>query len=270
MPLFSIVIPTHDRPDFLAEALASVQAQRCTDFECIVVDDCSTTPAVIPGDDRFRVIRRAVNGGPAAAVNAGLAEARGDYVIRLDDDDLFTPERLDIASAGIARAPIALCWARYLDEAPSPQTVLEGDVSGRILDRVTPHMGSAAVARELFLPLDESYLGSEDVEWWLRISAHAPVATVERFGYLIRRHSGPRVLHGVAARAAGSRRMLEEHADYFAAHPRAAALRWKRIGLNELQLGNRSAARRAFLESMRARPELRTMKHLARSWLPSA
>ena len=230
-----------------------------------MVDDCSAPPASVPDDVRFRVLSRESNGGPAAAVNTGLDAAEGEYVIRLDDDDLFTPDRLEIAQRGLMRAPIALCWAQYLGAAPKPQPILDGDVSGTILDRVTPHMGSAAVKRDLFLPLDESYLGSEDVEWWLRPAGLAPVATVARLGYLIRRHSELRGVHGTAARAAGSRRLLEQNEDYFRRHPRAAALRWKRIGLNELELGDRRAAREAFLRSFRARPSLRTIKHLSRT-----
>jgi glycosyltransferase involved in cell wall biosynthesis len=198
-------------------------------------------------------------------VNTGLSEARGDYVIRMDDDDLFTSDRLDIAQEGLARAPVGLCWARFIDEEPSAKRVLEGDVGKSILDNTTPHMGAVAVVRDLFPPLDEDYLGTEDVEWWLRVAQLAPVFTVPRFGYLIRRHSEPRIRHGLGARASGSRRLLEENAPYFRHHPKAAAFRWKRIGLMELELGNRSQARVAFIRSLRLRPQLGTAKHLIRA-----
>ena len=267
-PTFSILIPTHNRPALLAEATGSVRQQRFADFECIIVDDGSSIPAQVPSDDRFRIVRRDDAGGPAAAVNAGLREARGRFVLRLDDDDLLAPDRLDIALEGLQRAPIALCWARYLDAAPTAQRNYEGLVGDTILDHVTPHMGAAAVRRNLFAPLDESYAASEDVEWWLRMAQQVPVTTVSRFGYFIRRHDEVRGRHGVQARADGSRRMLHEHEDYFEAHPKAAALRWKRIGLNEMELANRPAARAAFGRSLRARPSLRTVKHLLRASVP--
>src|SRR3954469_10198559 len=96
-PTFTVVVPTYDRSELLADALASVLVQSIDDYECIVVDDCSPQPVLVPDDPRFRVVRTALNGGPAAAVNAGLRAATGTYVIRLDDDDLFAKDRLELA-----------------------------------------------------------------------------------------------------------------------------------------------------------------------------
>src|SRR4051794_4260647 len=205
-PTFTVVVPTYDRPDLLAEALASVLAQSIEDFECIVVDDCSPRPVVVPDDPRFRVVRTGSNGGPAAAVNVGLRAATGTYVIRLDDDDVLAEDRLELALAGLTRAPIALCGAFTVGSDETSARRLEGDVHDTILDEITPHMGTVAMRRDLYPALDESFLGAEDVEWWLRASRRAPVTTVPRAGYGIRRHSGARVLHGTDARIQGSNR----------------------------------------------------------------
>ena len=77
-PLYSIVIPTHNRPDFLVRAIGSALAQTLPDVEVIVVDDGSQPPAVAPTDHRVRLIRLDENRGNAAARNAGLATARGN------------------------------------------------------------------------------------------------------------------------------------------------------------------------------------------------
>ena len=91
--LFSVVIPTFDRADFLPRTLASVWAQSCRDFEVVVVDDGSTdgTRAYLASlGDRVRVIHQ-LQQGPGAARNAGVAVASGDYIAFLDSDDLWFP-----------------------------------------------------------------------------------------------------------------------------------------------------------------------------------
>ncbi|MBI4259617.1 MAG: glycosyltransferase family 2 protein, partial [Actinobacteria bacterium] len=102
-PLFSVIVPTHGRPAYLAEALASVAAQTIEDWEAVVVDDASPEPVEVPDDPRFRLVRRDENGGPGAARNSGLAAATGRYIAFLDDDDLFTPDRLEVALEGLQR-----------------------------------------------------------------------------------------------------------------------------------------------------------------------
>ena len=97
-PLFSVIIPVHNRARVLKNALASVLAQTCQDFEIVVIDDGST-------DDPKRVVdsiadarirfRRQDNRGAGAARNAGIDGAQGRYVAFLDSDDVFLPHHLE-------------------------------------------------------------------------------------------------------------------------------------------------------------------------------
>jgi glycosyltransferase involved in cell wall biosynthesis len=265
-PEFTVIVPTHRRAGFLDDALASVRAQTIEDFECIVVDDASPEPPVVPDDPRFRVARREVNGGPAAARNTGLQEARGRFVAFLDDDDVFTPVRLALGRRGLAAAPVTICWRQGLGEPPVGNRVLEGDVSDIILDRATPHLGQVTIDRAVVPRFDERFIAAQDVEWWLRTAAVARVSTVPEVGYLYRAHDGPRTRNGTAERVRCSLQMLELHARYFALHPRAAAFRWKRIGLMAAQTGDHRLARRAYLLSLRLHPEAATLWHLARTF----
>src|SRR5437588_9672841 len=108
-PAFTVIVPTYGRPQFLSEAVRSVLDQTVSDLECLVVDDASPEPVIVEGDGRVRIIRRASNGGPPAARNTGIRNARGRYVAFLDDDDLFTTDRLELAVRGLDEAPVALC-----------------------------------------------------------------------------------------------------------------------------------------------------------------
>lgn len=268
-PLFTVVIPTRDRPEMVSDAVRSVLAQTVTDFECLVVDDGGTVPPPDIDDARVRVITRATSGGPAAARNSGAATARGRYLTFLDDDDEWGADRLALALDGLVHAPVALCWARFDDEDEEEVRGRElcGDVSAVILDDITPHLGATAIETGAFQPFDERYLACEDVEWWLRTSRTLAVHTVPAVGVVLRRHSGTRHGSGAAARIQWSQQLLAEEADYFASHRRARAFRHLRIGLTAMSISDHRLARRHLRRAMCAEPSVRTAAHLARSSL---
>jgi glycosyltransferase involved in cell wall biosynthesis len=260
-PLFSVIVPTYERPQLLAEAIQSVLAQTVTDFECIVVDDASRVAVTVPKDRRVRLARRAQNGGPSLARNTGLALARGRYVAFLDDDDLYTPERLEIAAQGLERAPIAICWTRAPGGGPRGR-MLAGDVHDSILDATTPHLGATAVIRAHAQPFDETMDALEDVEWWLRMSEDLHVWTVPRGGYVHRPPEDGHSQDELTTRIRCSIELLDREQSYFRSHPRATAFRWLRIGLMARAAGDGRLARSAFWRSMRAHPSTRSLWHL--------
>lgn len=99
--LVSIIVPAYKAGAFIEATIASVQAQTWPHWEMLIADDCS------PDDTRERVARQAAldprvrlialerNGGPAAARNAALAQARGRWIAFLDSDDLWLPAKLE-------------------------------------------------------------------------------------------------------------------------------------------------------------------------------
>jgi glycosyltransferase involved in cell wall biosynthesis len=263
-PLFSVIVPTYDRPELLAEAVASVLDQTIGDLECIVVDDGGTLAPQLPADPRIRVIRRATSGGAAAARNAGLDGARGRYVAFLDDDDVYMANRLELSVDALGRAPVAICHRN------GGQRDLDGDVTDTILDHLVPHLGQVSLVRTLTPRFDERFRGSEDVEWWLRIAGTLAVTTVPHVGYLYRSHAGPRHANGLRARIEGSLLLLRVHSSYFATHRRARSFQWRQIGLAHLRLGESGPARAAFARSLVAKPQSRTAWHLLRSLASSA
>ena len=97
-PAVSVVTAAYNGAAWLPETLDSLARQRFTDWEAIVVDDCSTDEtrdlvAAWP-DPRVRLLPLERNGGPVRARNAGVAVARGRYIAGLDQDDLCRPDRL--------------------------------------------------------------------------------------------------------------------------------------------------------------------------------
>jgi succinoglycan biosynthesis protein ExoO len=100
MPVVSVIVPCYNAAQFLASTLASIECQSFTDWECILIDDCSTdnTADLLRDfarmDSRFIPIFLDKNGGASAARNAGFAAARGIYITLLDADDSYAFDRL--------------------------------------------------------------------------------------------------------------------------------------------------------------------------------
>lgn len=92
MPLFSVVIATHNRAGYIRTTLESVRRQEFTDYEVIVVDDGSTdgTLEVLRDFPWVKVLPRE-NAGPGAARNFGVRASAGEYIAFLDSDDVWFP-----------------------------------------------------------------------------------------------------------------------------------------------------------------------------------
>jgi hypothetical protein len=121
-PFFSILLPVHNARPHLAQSLRDLQAQTFRDFEIIAVDDGSTDGSgdVLErcDDPRLRVIHFPRNRGLVAALNAGLAEARGIWIARQDADDRCRRDRLACQRGLILGNPGAVLFysrARLID-----------------------------------------------------------------------------------------------------------------------------------------------------------
>ena len=131
-PRVSVVTPVWNAAETLEEAVASVRAQTCDDWEMLLIDDGSADGSrglaqnLAASDSRIKVLSWDNNRGPAAARNAGIRAARGRYLSFLDADDLWRPEKLAHQIG-------------YMEETSAPFTfaALERiDVSGRVLGRI--------------------------------------------------------------------------------------------------------------------------------------
>ncbi len=103
-PRFSLVTPVYDPPaDVLRATIDSVRIQTFTDWQLILVDDCSPSSHVRPilreaaaADSRIIVVERSTNGGIVAASNDGLDRATGEFVALLDHDDTIERRALEV------------------------------------------------------------------------------------------------------------------------------------------------------------------------------
>lgn len=98
--LVSIITPTYNCGKFIEETIKSVQDQTYTDWEMIIVDDCSTdntkkvVEAIAATESRIRYYCLDINSGAAVARTEAMKLAKGNYMAFLDSDDLWTADKL--------------------------------------------------------------------------------------------------------------------------------------------------------------------------------
>jgi|GEM_PF-853257 len=129
-PLVSVIIPTHNRVDYLQKCIQSILAQTYGHFELLVIDDASTddTEEAVRnfGDARIKYKKVERSGNLPHLRNLGLKMAKGDLVASMDNDDLWMVDKLKIQISTLQKFPEArftICNAVYTEEG----RILHGD-----------------------------------------------------------------------------------------------------------------------------------------------
>jgi glycosyltransferase involved in cell wall biosynthesis len=206
MTVVSVVIATRNRRTLLAETIATVQEQMFDDWELIVVDDASTDDTTryldTLGDHRIVVLRQETHGERSAARNAGLAEARGEFVMFLDDDDLLRPDALANLVRALRAQPGALAAAgacRILQRnGDSVKVYRPAREHTRVIWRELlfgwwsnsgQNLYRTATIREIG-GFDPALVSCEDRRLWLAVASRGPVSLVPAVVMEYRQHDG--------------------------------------------------------------------------------
>lgn len=181
----SVVIPTADRAALVSRAIKSVLAQDYTDFELIIVDDCSNdnTKEIIGifCDRRIVYIKHACKRGANAARNTGIKAAKGKYVAFLDDDDEWCPTKLSkqVKKANESSDNIGVIYTGFIkiDNQTVRRIVLplyKGNIFDKLLTgNYVNTTSTVLVKRGVFDKVglfDEELLSLQDWDMWLRIA----------------------------------------------------------------------------------------------------
>lgn len=136
-PRVTVLLAVYNGGAYLREAVDSVLSQTYRDFELVIVDDGSTDGSIeaLPADPRIHVLHNERNIGQIPSLNRGLEKAMGEYVARLDHDDICLPRRLERQVELLAALPEVALAATWVD-------IVETD--GRLWARARPVIDSFA------------------------------------------------------------------------------------------------------------------------------
>ena len=118
-PMVSVIMPAYNAEMYIEEAISSVMEQTLTDWELLVIDDCSTDHTYDKAlsmsifDERVRIIRNEKNLGVSRTRNHGLDIARGQYIAFIDSDDLWHQEKLQRQIKKMNDLNAEICYSSY-------------------------------------------------------------------------------------------------------------------------------------------------------------
>lgn len=264
-PLVSVIIATRDRASHFPAAVAGALAQTHRDLEVIVVDDASEdeTPRLLAGlrgeDERLRTVRLEQPGGAPRARNAGARRARGSVLAFLDDDCVWSTDKLERQLSALS-AERGVVYCRQAVQDTDGRWIVEGQAGAAEhgLDALlrTNYIGTnmLLIRRDLFEAVDgfdESLPRLQDWDLVLRLARYT------RFAYIpdvlvrgVMVEGGISLTPGPLPRAA--ERMIERHTPHLT-RSQLAALHY---GLGKFLLadGHAAPARAFFRRAVRLDP----------------
>ncbi|MDQ0250387.1 glycosyltransferase involved in cell wall biosynthesis [Sphingomonas kyeonggiensis] len=225
-PTVSVIMPAYNGAAWIGATIDSVLAQDFTDWEMVIVDDCSTddTRALLATltDPRITVLHAEMNGGPVVARNIGFAAARGRYIAGLDQDDLCKPGRFAAQVAYLEANPgsvLVATAAELLENGhatpwPGDRPLTPATIDWLILTQ-NPLVWSTvmfrAEAARLLDPFERPQVRyAEDFDLYHRLSRFGRIARLDEAHLLYRCHPGGASKKFAETMAASAARVLSE------------------------------------------------------------
>lgn len=202
MPRASVILPVYNNAAFVLEAIHSILAQTYTDFELIVIDDGSTDGSTFLisqiSDPRVIKIFHNTNRGLIASLNEGLKKANGEYIVRMDSDDISTPDRLAVQIAFMDQNPlIDVCGAAFTSSNggsikvnPASHDEIKTWLLFHCCICHPAIIMRNSMIRRLGIQYDSNYPHAEDYELWNRLAFQVQMANLPINVLYYRQHNG--------------------------------------------------------------------------------
>jgi glycosyltransferase involved in cell wall biosynthesis len=191
----AVLLPVYNAGRFLPQAIESILQQHCSEFEFLIIDDCSTdgSAAVIrsyaAADTRIRAIFHERNSGLSSTLNEGLAAVNADLVIRMDQDDAALPNRVGTQVRFMRTRPkvaVAGTFVYHMGRTLAHDRLVTLPVEHEDIVRALPlanciYHPSVILRRDAILEAGgyrAEYRNSEDYDLWLRISKQHELANI--------------------------------------------------------------------------------------------
>lgn len=267
--LVSVIIPTHNRVEFLKRSLASVLRQTYGELEIIIVDDASMdgTQQYITtiSDERIIYIRLQVNQGGAVARNTGILKAKGKYIGFLDDDDEWFPNKLEEQLKVFKRnGNIGAVYSGFIIKDAQTEKFIgqrKPKVMGNIYKsllkgNIVGTTSSLVVRTEVLLQtglFDVRLPSCQDWDLWLSLAKICNFGFVDKPLVLYSVHD-KRISTDPNATLKGRLILLEKYWDDIAKEKGLLGEHYERIGTLYCQAGFRNKGREYILKSLKYKP----------------
>lgn len=181
----SVVMSVYNAEKYLAEAVDSILSQTYSDFELILINDKSTDDSgrILKGyaqkDPRVIILENEQNIGLTKSLNKGLAIAKGEYIARMDADDIATAERFEKQAAFLDAHPdysFVSCIGRYIDENGNPEQLRPFPETNEEIYAMMPKVDAVMHPGVMFRREDIAKIGNycedfrvvQDYDLWFR------------------------------------------------------------------------------------------------------
>jgi glycosyltransferase involved in cell wall biosynthesis len=230
MGRISVVIPTYNRANLLAESIRAIQTQTYPVHEIIVVDDGSTDRTSVVASDLSNSIKYVYqcNSGKSVALNTGLVYCSGDYIWICDDDDLALPHAAEMLLSGLeSNVSAGFSFGKYkvfsVDPDSGRRQIAEPSywpdlestsILVGLLEDCFIFQNASLVRRKALDavgPFRPDLLRSQDYEMTIRLTCQFDAVFVHDVVFLQRAHDGHR---GTAAERFSSSRQMEKWLHY--------------------------------------------------------
>jgi glycosyltransferase involved in cell wall biosynthesis len=203
MPTISVILPVFNSKNYILSAVKSILDQSYTDFELIIIDDCSTDGSYeilsSVADSRILLVRNERNIGLVESLNLGLQMATGVYIARMDHDDISLSNRLESQIKFFSKNPsISVLGTGYqlIDQSGKPGYIYQQPESHEEIMWAMPFLCPIAHPTVMFrssvISYELAYLKSatyaEDYELWERLSQKCKFANLPEPLLLLRKH----------------------------------------------------------------------------------
>jgi len=199
----TVLMPVYNGEKYLKEAIESILNQTYADFEFLIINDGSTDKSVEIiksfSDQRIRFIENEKNLGLIATLNKGIDLALGEYIIRMDSDDVSLPQRLEKQVDFMDKNPdIGVCgsWLTTIGDKKShlwkfPEN--SDDIKTGLLFFCPFAHPTVIMRKSVFIKnnlyYSSDFIHGEDYEFWIRCLKYTEFANIQEILLLYRRYS---------------------------------------------------------------------------------
>ena len=188
-PKISVVMSVYNQAQYLKQSITSILNQAFVSFELIIINDASTdaTLKILRQfkDGRIKLLLNRKHRGLAASLNRGIRHSRGEYIARMDADDIARPDRLKLQLHFLESHPAVVACGTGVDLINTQgqnigRKTYPQHITKSLLMRYNPLIHPTVMIRKAACIYNENLNGAEDYDLWLRLGSQRQLVNLRQ------------------------------------------------------------------------------------------